>query len=39
MVTNQIIYYCLKKAGLVDCEEKEEEIDCLIEKDLIILTY
>jgi hypothetical protein len=26
MVSNQ--YYCWKKAGLIDCEEKEEEIDC-----------
>jgi hypothetical protein len=29
MVSNQTIYNCwyLKKAGIIDCEEKEEEID------------
>ena len=41
MVSNQTIYNCwyLKKAGIIDCEEKEIEIDCLIEKELIILSY
>ena len=30
MVSNQTIYNCWKKAGIIDCEEKEEDIDCLI---------
>ena len=30
-VSNQTIYNCWKKAGIIDCEEKEEEIGCLIE--------
>ena len=33
------VYNCWKKAGIIDCEEKEIEIDCLIEKELIILSY
>ena len=39
MVSNQTIYNCWKKAGILDCEEKEEEIDCLIEKGVTKYTY
>jgi hypothetical protein len=39
MVSNQTIYNCWKKAGIIDCEEKEEEIDCLIEKEVTKYTY
>ena len=39
MVSNQTIYNCWKKAGILDCEEKEEEIDCLIEKEVTKYTY
>ena len=30
---------CVKNAGIIDCEEKEEEIDCLIEKEVTKYTY
>jgi hypothetical protein len=35
----QTIYNCWKKAGIIDCEEKEEEIDCLIEIEVTKYTY
>ena len=37
MVSNQTIYNCWKKAGIIDCEEKE--IYCLIEKEVTKYTY
>ncbi len=39
MVSNQSIYNCWKNAGIIGCEEKEEEIDCLIEKEVTKYTY
>ena len=34
MVTNKTINNCWKKAGIIGCEEKEYDIDCLIEKEV-----
>ena len=34
MVSNQTIYNCWKKTGIIEFAEKEEEIDCLIEKEV-----
>jgi hypothetical protein len=39
MVSNQTIYNCWKNAGIIDCEEKAKEIDCLIEKKVTKYTY
>ena len=33
MLSNQTIYICWKKAEIIECAEKEEEIDCLIENE------
>ena len=35
MVSNQTIYNCWKKAGIIDFEEKGEEIDSLIESHFL----
>ena len=35
----QTINNCWKKLCIIDCEEKEEEIDCLIEKEVTKYTY
>ena len=30
LVSSQTIHNCWKKAGILECEEKVEEIDCII---------
>ena len=39
MVSNQTIHNCLKKAGILECAEKKEKIDKLIQKEVSKYTY
>ena len=39
MISIQKIYNCWKKAGIIECAEKEKEIDCLIEKEVTKFTF
>ena len=34
LVSSQTIHNCWKKAGILECAEKIEEIDCIIEKEV-----
>ena len=34
LVSSQTIHNCWKKAGILECAEKIEEIDCIIDKEV-----